>query len=172
MARSNCPYRVVIVLLFGALLLASAGSSLGAQADDAPLDLLIVDETKTFEASLLVNTAASALKQTGMFNVEAKFVDVNSSFDDPLGLNKTGSVYDVIVIVPRALEQRDLMQVWVATCPYLPGGPDELKRGVETVQDLVDARSQGQLTALGVHDDALPALFATIFANHGWLNCN
>jgi len=172
MMRSNHPHRMDIVLLFAALLLMPAGSSLGAQADEAPLDLLIVDETKTFEASLLVNTAAGALKQTGMFSVKAKFVDVSSSFDDPLGPNETDVVYDVIVIVPRALEQRDLMQVWVATCPYLPDGPDELQHGVETVQDLVDARSQGQLTALGVHDDALPALFATILANHGWLNCN
>lgn len=172
MVRSNRPYRAVIVLLFAAVLLTSAGPSLGSQADDAPLALLIVDETKTFEASLLVNTAAGALKQTGMFNVEAKFVDVDSSFDDPLGPNATDTVYDIILIVPRALEQRELMQVWVASCPYLPDGPDELEHGVATIQELVDKRSQGMLTALGVHDDAVPALFATIFANHGWLDCN
>ncbi len=172
MMRTTRPCRPIIVLLFAALLLAPAGSSFGAQDEEAPLDLLIVDETQTFEASLFVNMAAGALKQTGMFNVEAKFVDVDSSFDDPLGPNETDQVYDVIAIVPRALEQRELMQLWLATCPYLPGGPDELQRGVATIQELVAGRSQGQLTALGVHDDAAPALFATIFANHGWLNCD
>lgn len=172
MTRSHRPCRPIIVLLFAALLLAPAGSSFGAPDDEAALDLLIVDETQTFEASLLVNTAAGALKQTGLFNVEAKFVDVDSSFDDPLGPNPTDAVYDVIVVVPQALERRELMQVWVATCPYLPGGPDELRRGVATIQELLHERSQGMLTALGVHDDAVPALFATIFANHGWLHCD
>lgn len=159
-----------MLLVVGSALVA-IDAPLMAQADDVPLDLLIVDETQTVEASLFVNTAAGVLKGTGLFNVEAKFVNVNSSFDDPLGPNGTDDVYDVIAIVPRALDQRELSQIWLATCPYSPGGPDELQRGVETIQELVDERSQGQLTALGVHDDALPALFATIFAHHGWLSC-
>jgi len=172
MIRSHWTYRTLSILLLVGLVLATGSASLSAQDDDAKLDLLIVDETKTFEASLFVNMAAGVLKQTGMFNVEAKFVDVDSSFDDPLGFNETGKVYDIIAVVPRALERRELMQLWLATCPYLPGGPDELQRGVETVRDLVEERSQGQLAALGVHDDAVPGLFATIFANHGWLSCD
>ena len=147
-------------------------TSPGVAQDEAPLDLLIVDETQTIEASLFVNMAAAVLKGTGMFNVEAKIVDVDSSFDDPLGPNETDRVYDIIVVVPRALDQRRLMQIWLATCPYLAGGPDVLERGVATIQDLVAERSQGQLTALGVHDDAVPGLFATIFDHHGWLSCD
>ena len=173
MIRSHRTYRALSVLLLVGLVLAAGGTPLSAQDDDeAKLDLLIVDETKTFEASLFVNMAAGVLKQTGMFNVEAKFVDVASSFDDPLGPNESDTVYDIIAVVPQALERRELTQLWLATCPYLPGGPDELQRGVETVRDLVAERSQGQLTAVGVHDDAVPGLFATIFANHGWLSCD
>lgn len=172
MIHASIPRRRLIVLALMALVLFGLSGPGVAEADEAKLDLLIVDETKTFEASLLVNMAAGALKQTGMFNVEAEFVDVNSSFDDPLGPNDGENVYDVIAIVPRALEQRELMQLWLATCPYLPGGPDQLRRGVQTIQHLVAEQSRGVLTALGVHDDAVPGLFATIFANHGWLSCD
>lgn len=36
----------------------------------------------------MVNALAKALKETGLFTLEAKFVDVKSSFDDPLGVNE------------------------------------------------------------------------------------
>lgn len=147
-------------------------TSSGLAQDEGRLDLLIVDETRTFEASLLVNTFAGALKETGQFDVEAEVVDVASSFEDPLGPNESDAVYDIILVIPQILEKREMMQLWVASCPYSPGGPAELRRGVETIQDLVDEGSRGQVAALGVHDDALPALFSTIFADHGWLSCN
>ena len=163
--------RLIVLALLALALLGWSGPGV-AQVDGDKLNVLIVDETKTFEASLFVNMAAGALKQTGMFNVEATFVDVDSSFDDPLGPNESGSVYDIIAIVPRALEKRELTQIWLATCPYLPGGPDRLQRGVETIQDLVAEQSRGVLTALGVHDDGVPGFFATIFSNNGWLSCD
>ena len=171
MIRLSNPRRWGAVLVLIAVALLGLASS-GIAQDDAPLELLIVDETQTFEASLFVNMAAGVLKGTGLFKVEAEFVDVDSSFDDPLGPNETDRVYDIVVVVPRALDQRALMQIWLATCPYLPGGPDALQRAVTTIQDLVAERSQGQLTALGIYDDAVPGLFATIFDRHGWLSCD
>lgn len=154
------------------LLLWVLGSAGSLQAQPEPVRMLLVDETQTLQASILVNVLAAALQETGLFEIEAVFPEVASSFDDPLGENTTGRVYEMIVIVPREEELRHLRQIWIATCPLTRKTRPEILRGVELLQQMVEERSQGLLRALSVREDALPGYFAALFEKHGWLRCS
>ncbi len=156
-----------------ALLLLGVWGPAGAlRAQPEPVRMLLVDETQTLQASLLVNAMAAALQETGLFEIEAVFPEVASSFDDPLGENTTGRVYEMIVIVPREEELRNLRQIWIATCPLTHETRPEILQGVELIQQMLEERAQGLLRAVSVRDDALPGYFAALFEKHGWLRCS
>ncbi|MFB6286126.1 MAG: hypothetical protein ABEK03_06080 [Candidatus Bipolaricaulia bacterium] len=144
-----------------------------AQGDDRAdrVDVLIVDETKTFQASLVVNALAGGLKQTGLFNVNAVFPDVASSYDDPLGRNSGDATYEIILIVPRADVLFGLGQLWIATCNIPHRASPDVIEGVETIQTLVANNDQVDIRALSVADDAMPGYFAALLMDHGWLRC-
>ena len=137
-----------------------------------PVRMLLVDETQTLQASLLVNLLAATLQRTGLFEIEAQFVDVPSSFDDPLGINPSERRYELILIIPREQELEAIRQLWIATCPLTHQTRPELLQGVQTIQRLIEEGSQGQLRAVSVNDDAIPGYFATLFMKHGWLECD
>lgn len=154
------------------LLIALGAAPLAAQQTPSPVELLIVDETQTFQGSLLVNLLAATLKLTGLFNIDARFVTVSSSFDDPLGLNPTERRYELILIVPRGVEQGTLRQLWIASCPITHATRPEILQGIQVIQELISEGSQGRIEAVGVRDDAIPGIFATIFERNGWLRCS
>ena len=160
-----------IVLIGGLIALGAASPPAPAQETSAPVQLLLVDETRTLQASLLVNVMAATLQRTGLFEIEAVFANVESSFDDPLGENPTDRVYEMIVIVPREEELQNMRQIWIATCPITHETRPEIAAGVRTIQRLLDERSQGLVKALSVLDDALPGYFASLFEKHNWLEC-
>ncbi len=160
--------QTLAILLIGLLLL-SGGGVAGSQAEMEKVDLLLVDETQTLQASILVQILAQALKNTGLFQLEAKWANVQSSFDDPLGSNSTGEQYEMILIVPRGLEDGSLRQLWIATRPITHQTRWEILAGIQAIQALIEQGSQGQLQAVGVMEDLIPAWFAAIFARNGWL---
>ncbi len=160
----------VLVVLGGDVGLTYA--QLGQDAPSRPVRMLLVDETQTLQASLLVNLLAATLQRTGLFEIEAQFVDVPSSFDDPLGENPTDARYELILIIPREQELEAMRQLWIATCPLTHQTRTELLQGVQTIQQLIEEGSQGQLRAVSVNDDAIPGYFATLFEKHGWLECD
>jgi len=138
-------------------------------AEPQQVELLLVDETKTLQASLMVNAFAKALKDTGLFNLEAKFVDVKSSFDDPLGPNGGDKRYEMILVIPRAVEDGSFKQLWIVTQPINHGTRAEVLEGIQAIKNIVHQGSGGQFAAVGVMDDLIPALFSAIFALNGWL---
>ena len=153
-----------------------AGPLVGvAQSDDDAtgdrVDLLIVDETKTFQGSLVVNALAGGLKQTGRFNVEAVFPDVGSSYDDPLGENTGEARYDIVLIVPRADVLFGLGQLWIASCDIPHRASPQVVAGVRAIQAMIAENGQIDLRALSVTDDAMPGYFATLLLKNGWLRC-
>lgn len=138
-------------------------------AEPQKVELLLVDETQTLQASLMVNAFAKALKDTGLFTLEAKFVDVRSSFDDPLGANEGDKRYEMILVIPRALEEGLFRQLWIVTQPINHGTRAEVLEGIQAIKSIVHQGSRGQFQAVGVMDDLIPALFSTIFDRNGWL---
>ncbi len=156
--------RIFIGVFVGLLLWGGFGT-----AEPQKVELLLVDETKTLQASILVQILAKALKDTGLFNLEAKFVDVKSSFDDPLGHNEGDKKYEMILIIPRAREEGSFRHRWIVTRPINHGMRAEVLTGIQTIKNIIHRGSSGQLQAVGVMDDLIPALFSTIFARNGWL---
>ena len=133
------------------------------------VDLLLVDETQTLQASLMVQVYARALQESGLFNFDAKIVSVQSSYDDPLGVNLTEKRYELIVIVPRGIEDGSVPQVWMITRPIGPQTRPQLLTAMELVRQRVEQGSAGLFKALTVMDDGALGIFSSVFERHGWL---
>jgi hypothetical protein len=141
----------------------------GAAQPSERVDLLLVDETQTLQASLMVQVYARVLQESGLFNFDAKVVSVQSSYDDPLGVNPTEKRYELIVIVPRGIEDGSVPQIWMITKPIGPQTRPQLLAAMELVRQRVEQGSGGLFKALTVMDDGALGIFATIFERHGWL---
>ncbi|MCS6937350.1 MAG: hypothetical protein NZ610_07785 [Candidatus Bipolaricaulota bacterium] len=155
-----------LALLVLIVLAELAGTSM---AQGSKIDLLLVDETESLQASLMVQVYARALQETGLFNLEAKIVRVRSSYDDPLGVNPTDKKYELIVIVPKGIEDGSVPQIWLITKPIGPQTRPELLKALALIRQQVDQGSGGLFKALTVMDDAILGIFATIFERNGWL---
>lgn len=158
-------------LLIATLMLPQLGAAQSGEADANRVDLLIVDETKTFQASLVVNALAGGLKRTGQFNVQAVFPDVGSSYEDPLGRNTGEAQYEIVLVVPRVDVLFGLGQLWIATCGIPHQASSAVIDGVTTMQTMIERNGQMGIQALSVADDAMPGYFAALFVQHGWLRC-
>lgn len=160
---------LVVSSLLLVLSIAWGGLSLrGQEEEPARFQLLLVDETRSFTASMAVELFARALKRTGLFDLSAKAVEVDSSFADPLQGREPDRRYDIIIIVPRGVEDGTVAQIWVVTRPF-PEVSEGLRRAVALIKEIVNSGSQGRLRAVDVTEDAIPGIFATLFIREGWL---
>ncbi len=148
---------------------AALGTLVSSAQAQNKVDLLLVDETQTLQASLMVQIYARALQESGLFNFEAKVVQVESSYDDPLGVNATDKQYELIVIVPRGIEDGSVPQIWLITRPIGPQTRPELLAAIELIRQRVAQGSAGLFTALTVMDDGALGIFSSVFERHGWL---
>jgi len=101
----------------------------------APLKVLIVDETEGLVESLAVNAIAGLLKQqTQLFaTVDAVIAPVGSPFDLPFLENPTGKRYDLVIVAPKGV--LELKEIWLATASY-PQRRAELMAGIDFLQGL------------------------------------
>jgi hypothetical protein len=113
----------------------------GAAQPSKRVDLLLVDETQTLQASLMVQVYARALQESGLFNFDAKVVSVQSSYDDPLGVNPTEKRYELIVIVPRGIEDGSVPQIWMITKPIGPQTRPQLLAAMELMSASASSRA-------------------------------
>ena len=162
-----------LAILLLALLLSLGGSVIDSLAQDqgqgeAQFKLLIVDETRTFSSSMRVEVLARALIRTELFDLSAKIIDVSSSFDDPLQGEEPDQQYDVILIVPRGIDDGTVKQIWIATRPF-PELDEGLRGAVGTIKEIADGIFRGAAEAVDVTDDLIPGYFATLFIKEGWL---
>jgi hypothetical protein len=119
----------------------------GAAQPSERVDLLLVDETQTLQASLMVQVYARALQESGLFNFDAKVVSVQSSYDDPLGVNPTEKRYELIVIVPRGIEDGSVPQIWMITKPIGPQTRPQLLAAMDLIRQRVEQGSGGLFKA-------------------------
>ncbi len=159
-------------LCYGVLALAfiiglSGAPALQIQGQPAPLRVLIVDETRTLLASFQVNALIITLRAMPGFSVAAQFAEVETGMEVPPLKNVTGKSFDLIVIVPRNLEE--LQQIWLITRPWNELAPP-VQSSVQTVAQVV-----GKIFgSTGVHprdvtQDLVPGWFAAIFQQMGLL---
>jgi len=151
-------------------LIGGGGAALGQGQGPTsePFRLLIVDETQTFGSTIRLQVLARLVNKTGWFELTAKFVRVESSFDDPLRGEEPDRRYDVILILPKGIDDGTVRQLWVVTRPWIEL-PESLRAAVEQLKALADGVFQGAATAVDVTDDLIPAYFAALFLKEGWL---
>jgi len=144
-----------------------------AQQDSAlsGVRLLVVDETKTFLATMRVGGLVGALKGIGMFDVGVRFADVEASFSDPLAgrwPDEGLEPYDVVLIVPRGIDDGTADWVWI-----LSNGPLSLEPavagGIDVIRQVVGLVFEGRVTSTGVHDDLLLGLIYEAYVAKGWM---
>lgn len=165
MAKKAFWLSILLLLLFSAW----GGPGLrGQEEQPARFQLLIADETTSFTASMAVELLARALKRTGLFDLSARIADVDSSFADPLRGQQPEKRYDIIIIVPRGVQDGTVRQVWIVTRPFHEVS-EGLRTAVALIKEIVNGGAQGRLTAVDVTEDAIPAIFATLFIREGWL---
>lgn len=89
----------------------------------APIDVLIVDETEGFIASLAVNLIVGLLRQqTGLFGtVDAIIAPVASRFDLPFTENPVDQRYDLVIVAPKGALK--LGEIWLLTLPFPQNHP-------------------------------------------------
>lgn len=131
--------------------------------------LLLVDETKTFVSTMRVGALAGVLKGSKLFGVSVRLVDVESSYADPLaGASPDQAPFDIILILPRGLDDASVSQIWLVT-----GALDNLappvRIGVEAVSQVLGQIFERIGEAIDVSEDLWPGLLAALYLQEGWL---
>ncbi|MGB2983856.1 MAG: hypothetical protein WBC63_08375 [Candidatus Bipolaricaulia bacterium] len=156
-----------------ALLVLAVGVAANGQtvAPTETTRLLIVDETKTFLSTMRVGGLVGALKGFGLFHVDVRLANVESSWDDPLvGEVPAPSLepYDIILVIPRGLDNDSVDWVWVISDgPAIL--PPPVLGGVGAIGQVVSLVFEGNVRPVGVYDDLMPSLLFGLYVKEGWM---
>ena len=149
------------------LLLISAGALAAAsggllQPSDAPVQLLIVDETHSIQSSLQIAQFARAINASGLFELDAMT-------QIPAGKNVATAPYHFVLVLPERIDQ-----VWILTTDFPSNLRAEIKRAYEVLKGLALTVYESQQAldrrlVAGVGDGVFPAIIPGILAANGWL---
>lgn len=160
---------LIIVVTVFSVGVATAAQSTSALSPQSPVRLLLVDETKTFSSTMRVGILAGILKKTGIVDLSVKMVDVDSSYVDPLaGSKPPARPYDVILIIPRGIDNGSVHQIWLVTRGFdeiSPRGVQGIKRLAEVIDKVFAKIAQ----ATDVTEDLYPGLLSALYLKEGWL---
>jgi len=153
------------------VLVVAAALVVSAQPDVEPIRVLVVDETKTFNSTMRVAGLVGALRSVGMFDVGVALADVASSYDDPLAERtpeEGEGAYDLIVILPRGLDDGSIGQIWIVS-----NGLDQLTPVVagslSVLSAVIDEVFAGIGEATDVSEDLWPCLLWAVYSTKGWI---
>jgi hypothetical protein len=137
----------------------------------APIDILIIDETETLLESIAVNIIAAMLRQeTELFGqVDAIISTVDSPFDLPVRENTMNRSYDLVIIAPKGV--LDLKQIWLVTPTYIEQLP-ELSAAIDFLSGLAEQLSgqfEFEANLLNVSHDLFIGILAGYFCQLGIL---
>jgi len=153
---------------FPVLLLALFALAPLAGAQETPVRVLVIDETKTFQESLQVNALAGLLKGNPTFEVAAKLAEVASPLDLPLQHETLETTFDLVVLVPLDLGRGKT--VWLFGRPYFEQKEPQVAQAAQALRGMLSQVFAPQGAAVrGVGDDLFPAIVAGYFLKHGWL---
>ena len=155
------------ILLIMTGILVALFSLVGIGEESRPR-LLLVDETKTFASTMRVGALVGILRKAGMVDLSVELVDVESSYGDPLaGLVIAEEPYDIILIIPKGIDDGAVAQIWLVTRFFEGGSPEYV--GLTALSGLIDQIFQGLATAIDVSEDLWPAGCAALYLRQGWL---
>ena len=160
--------RATKILVMMGLMLSTLVFVIPVQAQPQPIKVLIVDETQTLLESLQVNILVKTARQFPTLSVDARFIEVESSFDNPLAKTDLQlKKYDLIVIVP--LELNLLQTIWLVS-RHPSTWSSQMSLAFVQLRSLIEQvfAQTGQKT-MDVTQDWMPAFLAGIFQQSGWL---
>ena len=159
---------IITGMLVALLPLVGVGQTTGTSDMAGVARLLLIDETKTFTSTMRVGALAGILRKTGMVDVTVRLVDVESSYDDPLaGFATAEEPYDIILIIPKGLDDGSVAQIWLVTRFFEEESPEDI--GLAALSGIIDQIFQGLATAIDVSEDLWPAGYAALYLQQGWL---
>ncbi len=154
--------------LIPALVLALFALAPWVQAQEAPVRVLVIDETKTFQESLQVNALVGLLKGNPAFAVTARLAEVASPLDLPLQGQSLETRFDLVVLVPLDLARGKT--VWLFGRPYFEQKEPQVAQAAQALRGMLSQVFAPQGASVrGVGDDLFPAIVAGFFLKHGWL---
>lgn len=167
-------YRVLGSALAGVMVLALLGvAGWGGEAQRQPEDqlfrLLIVDGTKSLEATLRVLGLANAIQRSGRVEVTVLLSEDMGSFADPLENHDVPEIaYDVILLIPTDVDRGTAYGIWILVSGD-PQATPERSQAVMALRLGVEEAFLGLSRALGVYDDLWAAVTAALYTQQGWL---
>lgn len=161
----------VVAVALLSLVVASVGFA--AKAGDPPAfpayRVLLVDGTKTLASTMRVVGLAGGIRQSGVAELTVLFADGVGPFDDPLhGRERPGAPYDLILIVPRGIDDGTASRIWILVAGN-PAASDLVSTAVGLLGQGVDLAFSGLARAVGPLDDLWAALSASLYVQQGWL---
>jgi hypothetical protein len=159
---------IITGMLIALLPLVAMGQTTGTSNMAGGARMLLVDETKTFASTMRVGALAGILRKTGMVDLSVELVDVESSYGNPLvGLATAEEPYDIILIIPRGIDDGSVEQIWLVTRFFEEGSPEYVH--LLALSGLIDQVFQGLATAIDVSEDLWPGGYAALYLQQGWL---
>jgi|AntAceMinimDraft_16_1070373.scaffolds.fasta_scaffold46112_2 hypothetical protein len=160
--------RIIVFTLVALLLVAGVQAFAQQSQPQMKLRLLLVDETKTFASTMRVGALAGILNKTGMVDLSVKMIDVDSSYADPLaGLDTPEQPYDLVLIIPRGIDDASIAQIWLVS-EYYESSTSQYAL-LAGLSGIVDQVFQGLATATDVSEDLWPAGYGALYREQGWL---
>lgn len=131
--------------------------------------VLIVDGTKTLEATLRVGGLAGAIRQSGLAEVSVLFTDAASPYDDPLaGRSAPAEPYDLVLIIPRGVGDGSADVVWVLVGNAVAASPD-LASSFTLLSSGIGMAFAGAAHAQSPLDDLWALFTSALYVAEGWL---
>ncbi len=142
-------------------------------SQDAPplVRVLVVDETKTFASTMRVAGLVGGLRSVGLFDVGVALADVASSYDDPLAdrsLEEGEEPHDLIVILPRGLDDGSVRQIWLVSAGLSSLSPS-VTASLDVLTGILDQVFAGIGEAIDVSEDLWPCLLWAVYSTKGWI---
>ncbi len=149
---------VLLVLALGTLCVAAA-----------PYRVLLVDGTKTLEATLRVGGLAGAMRQSGLADVSVLFTDAVSAYDDPLADRPLpAEPYDLVLIIPRGVGDGTSDIVWLLVGQSLADHA-ESTASLSLLSSGIGLAFGGTVRTLTALDDLWAFLMSALYVSEGWL---
>jgi len=157
-----------VLTLLVAVALAGYGQGESDQGTRGGARLLLVDETKTFSSTMRVGALAGILRNSGMVDVSIELVDVESSYEDPLsGIAVVEEPHDIILIIPKGIDDGTVGQIWVVTRFFEEASPEYA--ALTSLSAVIDQVFEGIAEAVDVSEDLWPGFYAALYLKQGWL---
>jgi len=133
--------------------------------------LLVVDQTKTFLSTMRIGGLVGALKGTGLYAVDVTFADAASDWDDPLAgqaLAEGADPYDVVLIIPRGIDDGSADWVWILSQPASMA-PPEVAMGLGVLGEVLGLVFEGAMDPMNSADDLYLAFLHSLYISEGWM---